>query len=91
VGCFFGAARVAIGLDPVVGRIETGRGFANQSGYQVWLLGLDVANGDVGLAPQQIAQRVGRNHLDPNARFPLPQLPHQRGQEMGCNSVTGRD
>src|SRR3989338_8620183 len=55
------------GPDPVLWGVEVGLCLTDQAGYQVGLLGLDVADGNVGLAAQQVAQRVGRDHFDGNA------------------------
>jgi hypothetical protein len=78
-------------LDPVFGRVEVGRCLPDQAGDQIRLLGLDMADGDVCLATEQVAERVGGDHLDGNARYLLAQPPHQRGQQIGRHHVGGRD
>jgi len=64
-------------------------GLAHQAGDQFGLLGLHVADGNVGLAALQVAQRVGRDHLYRNAGRLCPQALQDGGQQVRRHYVGG--
>jgi hypothetical protein len=47
------------------------------------------ADGDVGLAPQQVADLVGRHQLHLDRRFPLLQTGQHAGQQPGRRHLAG--
>jgi hypothetical protein len=86
-----GRARVAVLLHPAGRRVEARLRIADETADQVGLVGPQMAHGDVGLAPAQVAQCVRRHHVDHDAGRLLAQLSHQAGQQMGGHRLAGRD
>ena len=72
--------RHAVLVNPALCRVEMGLGFLDMPADQVGLVGTDMADGDIGLAPPQVAERVGGDNLQRDLRRGLPDAMHNVGQ-----------
>ena len=67
------------------------RRFAHQSGDQIGLFGAHMADRDIRLAPHQIADIVGGNHLDLQPGRLRTDAAQRLGQHIGRHHVAGGD
>jgi hypothetical protein len=67
------------------------RQIRDPAGDQLVLAGLDHADCDVGIAPQQIVDLVGRHEFDLDVRLLAAKAGKDRGQHIGRDHLAGGD
>ena len=72
-------------------RVETHQDEADALGDQGLLFGADHSDRDIGLALEEIVERVGERQLDREGGMPLPQPGQDRRQVLYSNDLAGAD
>ena len=80
-----------MGVEKRGGGVKVADGLADHLCDQVGLFGAGMANGDIGLAPGQVADLVRRHHVDLDRRRRVADPLQDRRQVIGRHMIGGRD